>query len=74
MPHRAFKHSAASEEGAKLIARLHWYLEMSGETQRCAATRIGVPQATLHRWLFGRMSPDSESRVKIREFLNSAEG
>jgi transcriptional regulator with XRE-family HTH domain len=73
MPHRPSKDYVAIEEGAKLIARLHWHLEISGETQRSAAKRIGVPQATLHRWLFGRMSPDSESRVKIRKFLNSAE-
>jgi transcriptional regulator with XRE-family HTH domain len=73
MPHRSSKDYSAIEEGAKLIARLRWYLA-SGNTQRRAAKRIGVSQATLYRWLLDQMSPDSASRVKIRKFLNSAEG
>ena len=69
--HRPSNNSAASEEGAKLMARLHWHLETSGETQAHAAKRIGVQPATLHRWLRDQMSPDRESRIRIRRFLNS---
>ena len=65
---------AGNEEGAKLIARLRWYLATSGETQRRVANGIGVSQATLHHWLLDQMSPDRESRVKLRRFLKSASG
>ena len=64
----------ANEEGAKLIARLRWYLATSGEKRGIVAKGIGVSQATLHHWLFDQMSPDSESRVKIRRLLKSANG
>jgi hypothetical protein len=64
--------STSNEEGAKLIARLRWYLATSDENQRRAAKAIGVSRATLHHWLLDQMSPDSESRVKIRRFLKSA--
>ena len=74
MPHRASKEYIAIDEGAKLIARLRWYLATSGETRGRAAKRIGIHQATLHRFLFDEISPDSGSRVKIRRFLKNAEG
>ena len=74
MLHRRSGDYVANEEGAKLIARLRWYLATSGETKRRVAKRIGVSQATLHHWLLDQMSPDSESRVKIRKFLKSASG
>jgi DNA-binding XRE family transcriptional regulator len=72
MRNRPSRDYTASEEGAKLMARLRWYLATSGETQTQAAKAIGVSQATLHHWLVDQMSPDSERRVKIRRFLKSA--
>ena len=72
MRNRASGDYAAKEECAKLIARLRWYLATSGETQRIVAKGIGVSQATLHHWLLDEMSPDSESRAKIRRFLKRA--
>ena len=74
MRNRASGDYAANEEGAKLIARLRGYLATSGETQRRVTKAIGISQTTLHRWLLNQMSPDSESRVKIRGFLKSANG
>jgi hypothetical protein len=74
MRNRASGDHAANEEGAKLIARLRWYLATSGERRSRAAKGIGVSQATLHHWLLNQVSPDSESRVKIRGFLKSANG
>jgi hypothetical protein len=74
MPDRLSKQYMAIDEGAKLIARLRWYLATSGETRGACSKKIGIHQATLHRWLFDQMSPDSESRVKIRRFLKNAEG
>ena len=74
MPHQPVREYAANEEGGQLIARLRWYLATSGEKQGWVAKAIGVSQATLHHWLLDQMSPDSESRVKIRRFLKSANG
>ena len=74
MLHRPSRDSAANEDGAKLMARLRWYLATSGERQGRVAKAIGVSQATLHHWLLDQISPDSESRVKIRRFLKSANG
>ena len=74
MPHRASKEYIAIDEGAKLIARLRWYLATSGERKGRVAKAIGVSQATLHHWLLDQISPDSESRVKIRRFLETANG
>ena len=71
MRNRPSRDYTASEEGAKLMARLRWYLATSGERQGRVAKAIGVSQATLHHWLLDQMSPDSESRVKIRRFLKS---
>ena len=74
MLHRPSRDSAANEDGARLIARLRWYLATSGERQGQVAKGIGVSRATLHLWLLDQMSPDSDSRVKIRRFLKSANG
>ena len=74
MLHRPSRDSAANEDGAKLMARLRWYLATSGERQGRVAKAIGVSQATLHHWLLDQVGPDSESRVKIRRFLKSANG
>ena len=74
MRNRPSRDYTANEEGAKLMARLRWYLATSGEKQRIVAKAIGVSQATVHHWLLDQMSPDSESRVKIRRFLKSANG
>ena len=74
MRNRFSRDYAANEEGAKLIARLRWYLATSGKRKGRVAKAIGVSQATLHHWLLEQMSPDSESRVKIRRFLKSANG
>ena len=74
MRNRLSRDYAANEEGAKLIARLRWYLATSGERKGRVAKAIGVSQATLHHWLLDQISPDSESRVKIRRFLKSANG
>jgi len=74
MRNRFSRDYTSNEEGANLIARLRWYLATSGERQGRVAKAIGVSQATLHHWLLDQMSPDSESRVKIRRFLKSANG
>ena len=74
MVHRSSRDYAANEEGATLIARLRWYLATSGERKGRVAKAIGVSQATLHHWLLDQISPDSESRVKIRRFLETANG
>jgi hypothetical protein len=74
MRSRPSRDYTANEEGAKLIARLRWYLATSGERKGRVAKAIGVSQATLHHWLLEQMSPDGESRVKIRRFLESANG
>jgi hypothetical protein len=74
MPHRPVREYAANEDGARLIARLRWYLATSGEGQGRVAKAIGVSQGTLHHWLLDQMSPGSDSRGKIRSFLKSANG
>ena len=74
MRNRAPSDYAANEGGAKLIARLRWYLATSGERKGRVAKAIGVSQTTLHHWLLDQMGPDSESRVKILRFLKSANG
>ena len=74
MRNRFSRDYTSNEEGANLIARLRWYLATSGERQGRVAKAIGVSQATLHHWLLNQVSPDSESRVKIRGFLKSANG
>jgi hypothetical protein len=74
MRNRPSRDYAANEEGAKLIARLRWYLATSGESKGQVAKAIGVSQAALHHWLLDQMSPDSDSRGKIRRFLKSANG
>ena len=73
MPHRPAREHAALEEAAKLIARLQWYIATSGDTPARAAKCIGVTRATLYLWLLGQRSPDSESRVKIRRFLDRSD-
>jgi hypothetical protein len=74
MRNRLSRDYAANEEGAKLIARLRWYLATSGERKGRVAKAIGVSQATLHHWLLVQINPDSQSRAKIRRFLKSAKG
>ena len=74
MRNRPSRDYAANEEGAKLIARLRWYLATSDERQWRVAKAICVSQTTLHHWLLDQMSPDGQSRVKIRRFLKGANG
>ena len=41
----------------ELMKALKRYLEESGETERSAASRIGVNRHTIHRWLSEKESP-----------------
>jgi hypothetical protein len=64
MRNRPSRDYAANEEGAKLIARLRWYLATSGERKGRVAKAIGVSQATLHHWLLEQMSPTAKTELR----------
>jgi hypothetical protein len=54
---------------AELIKALERYLEESGESERSAASRIGVNRHTFHRWLSGEESPKKGELAVTAVFL-----
>jgi transcriptional regulator with XRE-family HTH domain len=47
------------------------YLDLSYESPREFAARIGVAQATIWDWLSGRYQPKARSLAKLRRFLDA---
>src|SRR5258708_32137153 len=47
------------------------YVDLSYESTRTIAARIGVAQATIWDWLAGRYQPKAQSLAKLRRFLDA---
>ena len=58
-----------SKSSHELIKALQRYLDETGETERAAASRIGIDRHTLHRWLSDVQSPPKEGKLALAAFF-----
>jgi hypothetical protein len=47
------------------------YVDLSDESTRTIAARIGVAQSTFWDWLAGKSQPKAKSHAKLRRFLDA---
>ena len=61
-----------SEPDSKITLReFKQYLDLSYESPREFAARIGVSKGTIWDWLAGRNQPKPKSLAKLRRFLDN---